>query len=71
MCYHKNLSNYIFVTAMYFLGQLSLNSLFYHFIRQEIILLSILTEASTYVPFVRKANCRYKLFAAAFESMFR
>jgi len=51
-----------------FFGQISLNPLFYHFVRQERILLSILTEASTYVTFVRNANCSWKLHAAAFES---
>ena len=54
-----------------FFGELSLNSLFYHFVRREIILLSILTEASRYVPFVGNANCTCKLLATAFESMFR
>jgi hypothetical protein len=34
-----------------FFGQLTLHSLFYNFLRQERILLSILTEAGTYVRF--------------------
>jgi hypothetical protein len=39
-----------------FLGQLSLHCLFYHFVRHERIFLSILTEASTYVPFAGTRN---------------